>query len=79
MQWIVTSQKEILLPTCAEGITKTALFKMVDDDMGYNVILIRTWIHEMKFVSSTFHQLLKILNPDGIQKIRGDQPIWQRR
>ncbi|XP_019239855.1 PREDICTED: uncharacterized protein LOC109219842 [Nicotiana attenuata] len=44
----VTSQEEILLPTNAGGVTKTILFEVVDGDMGYNIILIRPWLHEMK-------------------------------
>ncbi|XP_070054740.1 uncharacterized protein [Nicotiana tomentosiformis] len=70
----VTTREEILLPTNAEGVTKTTLFEVVDDDMGYNIILGRPWLHEMKAVPSTHHQLLKFPTPEGIKKIRGDQP-----
>ncbi|XP_009622120.1 uncharacterized protein [Nicotiana tomentosiformis] len=35
----VMTRGEILLPTHAEGVTKTTLFKVVNVDMGYNVIL----------------------------------------
>nr|XP_016448396.1 PREDICTED: uncharacterized protein LOC107773501 [Nicotiana tabacum] len=70
----VTTRGEIFLPTHVEGVTKTILFKVVDSDMGYNVILGRPWIHEMKVVPSTYHQLLKFPTPEGIKRIRGDQP-----
>nr|XP_016440694.1 PREDICTED: uncharacterized protein LOC107766428 [Nicotiana tabacum] len=53
----VMTRGEILLRTNAEGINKTTLFKVVDGDMVYNVILGRLWIHEMKVVPSTYHQL----------------------
>nr|XP_009621277.1 uncharacterized protein LOC104112934 [Nicotiana tomentosiformis] len=45
---IVTTRGEVLLPTHAEGVTKTALFEVVYGDMGYNMILGRSWIHEIK-------------------------------
>nr|XP_009611369.1 uncharacterized protein LOC104104887 [Nicotiana tomentosiformis] len=35
----VTTRGEILLPTHAEGVTKTTMFEVVDGDMGYIVIL----------------------------------------
>ncbi|XP_016456420.1 uncharacterized protein LOC107780403 [Nicotiana tabacum] len=69
----VTTRGEILLPTNAEGVTKTTLFDVVDDDMGYNIILGRPWLHEMKAVLSTYHQLLKFLTIEGIKQIIGDQ------
>ncbi|XP_019251269.1 PREDICTED: uncharacterized protein LOC109230198 [Nicotiana attenuata] len=69
----VTTRGEILLPTHAEGIMKTTIFEVVDGDMGYNVILGRSWIHEMKAAPSTYHRLLKFPTPKGIKQIRGDQ------
>nr|XP_009598223.1 uncharacterized protein LOC104094071 [Nicotiana tomentosiformis] len=70
----VTTRGEILLPTNAEGVMKTTLSEVVDGDMGYNIIMGRPWLHEMKAVPSTYHQLLKFLTPEGIRQIRGDQP-----
>ncbi|XP_009614731.2 uncharacterized protein [Nicotiana tomentosiformis] len=66
--------REILLPINAEGVMKTTLFEVVDSDMGYNIILGRPWLHEMKAVPSTYHQLLKFPSPYEINRIRGDQP-----
>ncbi|XP_009758158.1 uncharacterized protein [Nicotiana sylvestris] len=65
---------EILLLTNAEGVIKTTLFKVVDDDMRYNIIMGRPWLHEMKVVPSTYHHFLKFPTPKGIKQIRGDQP-----
>ncbi|XP_070046595.1 uncharacterized protein [Nicotiana tomentosiformis] len=65
---------EILLLTNTEGVMKTTLFEVVDGDMGYNIILGRPWLHEMKVVPSTYHQLLKFPTLEGIKQIRGDQP-----
>ncbi|XP_070034715.1 uncharacterized protein [Nicotiana tomentosiformis] len=63
----VTTQGEILLPTNTEGVMKTTLFKVEDGDMGYNIILGRPWLHEMKAVPSTHHQLLKFPTTEGIK------------
>nr|XP_016484765.1 PREDICTED: uncharacterized protein LOC107805277 [Nicotiana tabacum] len=70
----VTIRGEILLPTNAEGVMKTTLFEIVDGDMGYHINLGRPWLHEMKVVPSIYRQLLKFPTPEGIKKIRGDQP-----
>ncbi|XP_070045125.1 uncharacterized protein [Nicotiana tomentosiformis] len=70
----VTTRGEILLLTNAKGVMKTTLFEVVNGDMWYNIILGRPWLHEMKVVPSTYHQLLKFLTPKGIKQIRGDQP-----
>ncbi|XP_070042644.1 uncharacterized protein [Nicotiana tomentosiformis] len=69
----VTTRGEILLPTKA-GVMKTTLFEVVDGDTGYNIIMGRPWLHEMRVVPSTNHQLLKFPIPKGIKQIRGDQP-----
>ncbi|XP_019262295.1 PREDICTED: uncharacterized protein LOC109240125 [Nicotiana attenuata] len=66
----VTTLGDILLPTNAEGIMKTTLFEVVDDDMGYNIILGRLWLHEMKAMPSTS----EIPNFRGIKRTRGNQP-----
>nr|XP_016434965.1 PREDICTED: uncharacterized protein LOC107761271 [Nicotiana tabacum] len=69
----VTTRGEILLPTNAEGVMKTNFFEVVDGDMGYNIILGRQWLHEMRVVLSTYHQLLKFPTPEGIKHIKDDQ------
>ncbi|XP_070032418.1 uncharacterized protein [Nicotiana tomentosiformis] len=69
----VTTRGEILFPTNAEGVMKMTLFEVVDGDMGYNIILGRPWLHEMRVVPSTYHQLLKFSMPEGIKQKKGDQ------
>ncbi|XP_070022656.1 uncharacterized protein [Nicotiana sylvestris] len=71
----VTTQGEILLPMKVEGVIKMTLFKVIDDDMGYNIILGRPWLHKMKVVPLTYHQLLKFPTSEGIKQIKGDQPV----
>ncbi|XP_070032958.1 uncharacterized protein [Nicotiana tomentosiformis] len=68
----VTTRWGILLPTNVERVMKTTLFEVVDVDMGYKIILGRPWIQQMKVVPSTYHQLLKFPNPEGIKQIKGD-------
>ncbi|XP_070052967.1 uncharacterized protein [Nicotiana tomentosiformis] len=46
----VTTRGEILLLTNAERVMKITLFEVVDGDMGYNIILGKSWLHEMKAV-----------------------------
>nr|XP_009786308.1 PREDICTED: uncharacterized protein LOC104234440 [Nicotiana sylvestris] len=70
----VTTREEILLPTNAEVVINPTLFEVVDGDMVYNIILGRPWLHEMKALPSTYHQLLKFPTPEGIKQIRGNQP-----
>ncbi|XP_070049524.1 uncharacterized protein [Nicotiana tomentosiformis] len=41
----VTTRGEILLLTNAEGVIKITLFKLVDGDIGYNIIMGRPWLH----------------------------------
>nr|XP_009600808.1 uncharacterized protein LOC104096186 [Nicotiana tomentosiformis] len=74
----VTTQGKILLLTNVQGVIKTDLFEVVDGDMSYNIILGRPWMHEMKVVPSTYHQSLKFPTPEGIKKIRGDQPATRK-
>ncbi|XP_070037874.1 uncharacterized protein [Nicotiana tomentosiformis] len=69
----VTTWGEILL-LMNVGVMKKTLFEVVDGDVGYNIILGRPWLHEMKAIPSTYHQLLKFPMPGGIKQIRGDQP-----
>nr|XP_009760167.1 PREDICTED: uncharacterized protein LOC104212564 [Nicotiana sylvestris] len=70
----MTTRGEILLSTNIEGVMKTTLFKVVNGDMGYNIILERPWLHKMKVVPSIYHKLLKFPTPEGVKQIRGDQP-----
>ncbi|XP_070039651.1 uncharacterized protein [Nicotiana tomentosiformis] len=69
----VMTRGEILLPNNAEGVMKTTIFEVVNDDMGYNIILGRPWLHDMRVVPSTYHELLKFPTPEGIKQIKGDQ------
>ncbi|XP_070057892.1 uncharacterized protein [Nicotiana tomentosiformis] len=69
----VITKGEIVLTTFAEGVIKDTKFHVIDADMAYNMILGRSWIHDMDVVPSTLHQVIKFPSQWGIQQIRGDQ------
>ena len=48
-------------------------FMVVDTDSPYNIILVRNWIHKMKAVPSTYHQLIKFPTPGGVMQVCSDQ------
>ena len=48
-------------------------FLIVDFQSPYNIILGRSWIHGMRAVPSTLHQVIKFPTPWGMRVIKGDQ------
>nr|XP_017250644.1 PREDICTED: uncharacterized protein LOC108221266 [Daucus carota subsp. sativus] len=48
---------EITLPTYAQGLNMLTKFLIIDCEITYNVIMGRPWIHDLKAVPSTFHQV----------------------
>ena len=57
----------------ADGTIQQTMFYVIEGDMKYNALLGRPWIHSMKAVPSTLHQLLKFPTPEGVKTIRGEQ------
>lgn len=53
------SMGHISLPVYTGGINLMVKFLIVDGDSAYNAILGRPWIHAMKSVSSTCHQITR--------------------
>ncbi|XP_074347067.1 uncharacterized protein LOC141685890 [Apium graveolens] len=68
---------EIYLPTYAGEINLLHRFLVIDGRSTYNIILGRAWIHNIKAVPSTLHQVVKFPTPWGVQKIREDQAMAQ--
>ena len=64
---------EITLPVYTEGVNLHTKFQIIDAPSAYNVILGRPWIHELKAVPSTYHQVIRFPTPWGIRQIRGEQ------
>ncbi|XP_028080064.1 uncharacterized protein LOC114281712 [Camellia sinensis] len=48
-------------------------FKMIDTPSPYNAILGRPWLHAMRVVPSTLHQLLRFPTEQRIEEVREDQ------
>ncbi|XP_028061232.1 uncharacterized protein LOC114264732 [Camellia sinensis] len=48
-------------------------FNVIDTPSTYNIILERPWLHVMRVVPSTLHQLLQFQTEQGIKEVRGDQ------
>ena len=44
-------------------------------ESSHNTILRRPWLHMMKFIPSTYHQLVRYLTPTGTTDIRGDKAM----
>ena len=61
-----TSLGDIVLPVQADPITLNVQFSVVQDLSPFNVILGRTWLHYMKVIPSTYHQMVSFLTKDEI-------------
>ena len=53
---------DIALPVYAGGVNLSVTFAVLDSPLAYNMILGRPWIHKMRAVPSTFHQVVKFPN-----------------
>ncbi|XP_019245231.1 PREDICTED: uncharacterized protein LOC109225091 [Nicotiana attenuata] len=69
---ILIDPGEVVLATFAEGVIKDTKFQVIDANMAYNIILGRSWIHDMDDVPSTLHQVIKYPSQWGIWQIRRD-------
>ncbi|XP_038715058.1 uncharacterized protein LOC120008756 [Tripterygium wilfordii] len=66
---------EIALPVYTEGINLNTNFMVLNSASPYNIILGRSWIHEMKAIPSTYHQLIRFPTKWGVKEIRGEQHV----
>ena len=64
---------EIVLLISARPITTLVPLTVIDEASSFNTILGRTWIHTIKALSSSYHQMLSFLNPQDQIDIREDQ------
>ena len=60
-----TTLGDITLPVQAGPVTKQVLFSIVKDLGPNNVIVGQTWLHSMKAVPSTYHQMVSYLPMRG--------------
>ncbi|RVW14328.1 hypothetical protein CK203_099081 [Vitis vinifera] len=68
-----TSLGDIVLPVQAGPVTLNVQFSVVQDLSPFNVILGRTWLHYMKVIPSTYHQMVSFLTNDGQIDLYGSQ------
>ncbi|KAK1563904.1 hypothetical protein Q3G72_034940 [Acer saccharum] len=64
---------EIILPVNAEGVNLYTNFLVLDCQSPYNAILGRPWIHELKAIPSTYHQMIKFPTKWGEAKVESTQ------
>ncbi|XP_070035553.1 uncharacterized protein LOC142175791 [Nicotiana tabacum] len=68
-----TTKGEIILPVNIAGTIQETKFHVIEGDVKYNALFGRPWIHNMRAVPSTLHQMLKFPTPDGIKTVYGKQ------
>ncbi|XP_070034197.1 uncharacterized protein [Nicotiana tomentosiformis] len=66
-----TTKGEIILPVNVNGTIQETKFHVIEGDMRYNALLERPWIHNMRVVPSTLHQMLKFPTLDGVKTVYG--------
>lgn len=55
-----------------KGIIVMTIFVVIDVLKHYNTILGRPWIHTMRGVPSSFHQVIKSLTDEGLSEKKGN-------
>ena len=68
-----TSLGDIVLPVQAGPVTLNVQFSVVQDLLPFNVILGCTWLHYIKVIPSTYHQMVSFLTEDGQINLYGSQ------
>ena len=64
---------DITLLVYAAGVNLHITFIVLDSPLAYNAILSRPWIHDMRAVPSTFHQVIRFSTALGVKEIKGEQ------
>ncbi|XP_070020707.1 uncharacterized protein [Nicotiana sylvestris] len=70
-----TTKGEIILLVNVVRTIQDTKFHVVEDDMRYNTLLGRPWIHCMRAVPSTLHQVMKFPIKDGVKIVFGEQHV----
>lgn len=68
-----TSLGDVTLPVQAGPIILNVLFSVVENLSPFNAILGCTWLHEMKVIPSTYHQMVSFITQDGQINLYGSQ------
>ena len=56
---------DVTLPVKSEPVNQRVLFSIVEDLGPYNAIVGQTWLHSMKVMPSTYHQMVSYLKNVG--------------
>ena len=70
-----TSLGDVVLPVQAGPVILNIQFSIVEDLSPFNAILGRTWLHYMKAIPSTYHQIVSFLTEDGQIDLYGNQLV----
>ena len=65
---------DITLPVQVGPVTQQVLFSIVEDLGPYNCLVGRAWLHLMKVISSTYHQMVSYLTSVGQVNLLSIQP-----
>ena len=68
-----TSLSDVVLPVQAGPVTLNVQFSVVEDLSIFNVIMGRAWIHGMKVIPSSYHQMVSCLIEGGQIDLLGSQ------
>ena len=71
----MTSLGDVVLPVQVGPITLNVQFSMVDDLSRYNAIMRRAWLHRMKVILSTYHQMVSYITKEGQVDLLGYQLV----
>nr|XP_016459780.1 PREDICTED: uncharacterized protein LOC107783327 [Nicotiana tabacum] len=68
-----TTKGEIISLVNITGTIQGTKFHVIEGDIRYNALLGRPWIHNMRAVPSTLHQMMQFLIDKGIKTVYGEQ------
>ena len=68
-----TTLGDVALPMKVGPVTQRVLFSIIEDLGPYNTIMGWTWLHSMKAIPSTYHQMVSYLTNVGQVDLLGSQ------
>ena len=71
----IVTMGDITLPVRARSVVQRVLFSVVEDLGPYNTIVGRAWLHAMKAVPSTYHQMISYLTSIGQVDLMSNQLV----
>nr|XP_009786443.1 PREDICTED: uncharacterized protein LOC104234558 [Nicotiana sylvestris]XP_016468083.1 PREDICTED: uncharacterized protein LOC107790644 [Nicotiana tabacum] len=69
-----STKGEITLPVNIVETIQEKKFYVIEEDMRYNALFGRPWIHNLRAITSTLHQALKFPTPGRVKMVYGEQP-----